>query len=288
MSIKEKYKSAQDFRMAIQDKLLEIAKESGTDIQTLYRHTASSQFLARLFKCEKVNWALKGGHALELRLQESRATKDIDLTLKDSKVFNTSVENQNKALHELLIEKSRTDLEDYFIFLVSEPVMDLIGTPYGGARFQVEAKVDGKIFSKFTLDIGIGDIWLESQDLELKSYLKNIGLNPGTVKAISIEQHVSEKIHAYTLPRYGYNSRVKDLVDLYLIFKMEKVNKELLKKSLKETFERRDTHNIPLTLEEPHEFWADKFKRMTENFKSKANIEIAFKFVNETYQTLIS
>lgn len=287
MNTKEKYKSAQDFRMAIQDKLLVKAKELDIDIQTLYRHTASSQFLARLFNGDQIDWALKGGYALELRLQESRTTKDVDLTLKDSKIFRTSIENQNKALHELLVEKSKIDLEDYFVFQVSAPIIDLVGTPCGGARFQVEAKIDGKIFSKLTLDIGIGDAWLESESLMLKNYLENAGLNPGAVKVIRLEQHTCEKIHAYSMPRDGFNSRVKDLVDLFLIFQMEKIDKDLFKKSLNETFKRRNTHTVPTLLDEPHEFWAERFERMIANFKNKTDINTAFKFVNKKYQSLI-
>ncbi|MBP9680697.1 MAG: nucleotidyl transferase AbiEii/AbiGii toxin family protein [Bacteriovorax sp.] len=42
--------------------------------------------MARLFQDKNVPWVLKGGHALELRLQESRATKDIDLSIKKENI----------------------------------------------------------------------------------------------------------------------------------------------------------------------------------------------------------
>jgi hypothetical protein len=41
-----------------------------------------ANLLRRLFLEKDVPWALKGGHALEIRLQRARGTKDIDLALK--------------------------------------------------------------------------------------------------------------------------------------------------------------------------------------------------------------
>ena len=287
MTAKDRYKSEKDFRMALQDKLLKISSDTGLNIQTLYRQTACSQFLTRLFSIgDDIDWTLKGGHALELRLQQSRATKDIDLTLKTDKIFNSKSEDQSMALRELLLEKSEIDIGDYFNFIVSEPVMDLIATPYGGARFTVEAHIDGKLFSKFTLDVGIGDIWLDSDIIELKNFMPGI-LSPGKVKVISLEQHCAEKIHAYTLPRDNFNSRVKDLVDLYLIFNLEDINIDKLKNSLEKTFSRRDTHKLPELLQNPHPLWKERFERLIENFDLETDIDSAFSLVNDFYKKVI-
>ena len=83
--INEKYKTAGHFRSAIAEKLKLISRTDGIDITRLYRQIGYTQFLSRLFQDRNVPWVLKGGHALELRLQESRATKDIDLSLKEGK-----------------------------------------------------------------------------------------------------------------------------------------------------------------------------------------------------------
>ena len=37
------------------------------------------------------------------------------------------------------------------------PIMDFEAAPYGGARFTVISEVDGRVFSRFHLDIGVGD-----------------------------------------------------------------------------------------------------------------------------------
>lgn len=132
----------------------------------------------------------------------------------------------------------------------------------------------------FDLDIGIGDVWIEPHDhLELKNHLDFAGFEVPRVEVISVEQHFAEKIHAYTLLREGQNSRVKDLVDLYLIIKNEKLNKTLLRKSIEDTFDRRATHKIPDNLESPPESWRKPF----EGFGVGISIDETFGIVKEFY-----
>jgi predicted nucleotidyltransferase component of viral defense system len=272
----EKYKTAQNFRTAIQEKFKLISRDEGIDIMRLYRQVGYTHFLARLFKDKNVPWVLKGGHALELRLEESRATKDIDLALKETNFFRGSESEKIDAIKEALIERSRIDLGDYFEFLITGPKMELDAAPYGGARFQIEALIDGKRFTIFDLDIGIGDVWIEPHDeLELKNYLDFTGFETPKIEVISIEQHFAEKIHAYTLPRQSENSRVKDLVDLYLIVKNEKLNPELLKQCLRDTFSRRDTHDFSVELKAPPLSWEKPFN----NFELGIEMDDCFKLV---------
>ncbi len=276
MKPNQKYKTPQNFRSAVQEKLKLISRNDGVDIMRLYRQVGYTHFLARLFRDKTVPWVLKGGHALELRLQESRATKDIDLALKETNFFRGSDSEKIDAIKEALIERSRIDLGDYFEFLITGPKMELDAAPYGGARFQVEALLDGKRFTIFDLDIGIGDVWIEPHDeLELKNYLDFTGFETPKIGVINIEQHFAEKIHAYTVPRQSENSRVKDLVDLYLIVKNEKLNPELLKQCLMETFSRRETHDFSTELKAPPLSWEKPFK----NFELGIEMDDCFKLV---------
>ena len=286
----DKYKSAAGFRMAAKSKLNKISQKTGQDVQRLYRQVAYAQFLARLFLDDSVSWVLKGGHALELRLKKSRATKDVDLAMKDIKwIRSKKKEDKSSALRELLLEKSQIDLGDYFEFKISQPVLSLENVPYGGTRFRVEAMVDGKTFSKFLIDIGIGDAWIEPQDtLRLSSHLEGLGLKGLTVKVILIEHHIAEKIHALTLPRDVSNSRVKDLVDLFLIFKFEKFSNKKTKDCIKETFITRDSHKIPKELSLPDESWEKPFNSMMDSIDEKVGIKEAFQFVNEYFKSHLS
>ena len=49
-------------------------------------------------------------------------------------------------------------LGDWFEYTIGPPVMDLTAAPYGGARDPVEARMDKRIFARFHLDAGIGDV----------------------------------------------------------------------------------------------------------------------------------
>ena len=285
----DKYKSAAGFRMAVKSKLNEISQKTGQDVQRLYRQVAYAQFLARLFLDDSISWVLKGGHALELRLEKSRATKDVDLAMKNINWIHSKKKESSSALRELLLEKSQIDLGDYFEFKISQPVLSLDNAPYGGSRFHVEAMIDGKTFSKFLIDISIGDAWIEPQDtLRLSSYLEELKLESFSVKAISIEHHIAEKIHALTLPRDVSNSRVKDLVDLFLIFKFEKFSNEKIKDCIKETFTKRNTHKIPTELPLPNESWEKLFKNMMDSIDEKVAIQEAFQFVNQYFKSHLS
>ena len=284
----DKYKSASGFRMAVKSKLNEISQKTGQDVQRLYRQVTYAQFLARLFSDDSVSWVLKGGHALELRLKKSRATKDVDLAMKDMKWTHAKKEEDLSSLRELLLEKSQIDLGDYFEFNISQPVLSLNNAPYGGTRFHVTAMVDGKIFSKFLIDIGIGDAWVEPQDtINFSSHLAELGLENFTVKVIPIEHHIAEKIHALTLPRDVSNSRVKDLVDLFLIFKFEKFSNKKVKDCINKTFNKRNTHKIPKQLPLPDKSWKRPFNAMMDSVDEKSTIHEAFNFVNQHFKSYL-
>jgi hypothetical protein len=80
------YKTAGAFRTALENRLQTRARDEGTDLQRLRRQVAFDRFLARMFsKGPKATypWVLKGGYAMELRVQSARTTKDLDLTLHD-------------------------------------------------------------------------------------------------------------------------------------------------------------------------------------------------------------
>ena len=77
----QKYATATAFRRALEDRLRLIAQKENLPIERLRREIAFDRFLARLFARNKAPWAIKGGYALELRMNEARATKDIDMAL---------------------------------------------------------------------------------------------------------------------------------------------------------------------------------------------------------------
>ena len=146
------YTSPGAFRQALEERLKTISRQEGTDFQRLCRQVAFDRFLARLASEPSGDWILKGGYAMELRFVTARSTRDLDFTLRAG--------NTDSALDHLQRVGAR-DIGDFFSFRVGEAMMDLDAAPYGGARYPVEARLDGRTFVKFHVDAGIGDVILE-------------------------------------------------------------------------------------------------------------------------------
>jgi hypothetical protein len=141
-------------------------------------------------------WVLKGGYLMELRLQMARSTRDVDLTLrgKASLVIENRKE-RNQAVRELLEDDASRDLDDFFVYVIGEAMMDLNVPAYGGARFPVEARIDGRRFVNFHIDIAVGDVLVEPLDrLPGRGWLDFAGIAPTLIQAISSEQQFAEKL----------------------------------------------------------------------------------------------
>ena len=278
MNAPRKYATPGALRIALEDRLKRIAKKEGTDLQRLRRQVAFDRFLARIFSSGETQWVLKGGYAMELRLREARTTKDIDLTLHDPGLF-TKDEGSNRVVVRLeLQDRAAVELGDFFVFLIGEPMMDLDGAPYGGARYPVDARLDGRTFVKFHIDVGIGDVILQPLEVvETRDWLAFAGIVPPKVPIISREQQFAEKLHAYTLPnRPAPNSRVKDLVDIALLIERGELNPERVRSAIRATFERRKTHPMPKRLEKPAKNCDKPFTALANECGLKESIGEAF------------
>lgn len=79
MTEPKSYKSATDFRVALEHRLQKHAAASGLNLQRLRRTLAFNRFLARIFEDKRSPYVLKGGYAMELRMHNARSTLDVDL-----------------------------------------------------------------------------------------------------------------------------------------------------------------------------------------------------------------
>ena len=272
-----KYLTPDALLASLSDRLQTRAKSGRLDIQRMRRQIAFDRLVVRLFSKEASPWVLKGGYALELRLNSSRATKDIDLDLKDRKLVSGSPKLRNAAILEKLREYTSIDLEDFFSFEIGESKMNIIATPYGGARFPVTAQVDDRVFAKFHLDVGVGNPIIEPLDyVKGEDWLAFAGIHTKEVTTLSLKQHFAEKIHAYTHPRDNANSRAKDLVDMLLLIRTGKMNTYKVKTAMQIVFEFRNTHPIPDKLNPPPRIWVTPFTRMAKECSLKTNLGEAF------------
>jgi hypothetical protein len=134
------YKSAGAFRTALETRLQMCGRAEAIDLQRLRRQVAFDRFLARMFsKGPKASypWLLKGGYAMELRMQAARTTKDIDLTLHDGTRLSKDPPKRREEVRGMLQEAAAARFDDFFEFLIGEARRDLEGAPEGDSRYPV-------------------------------------------------------------------------------------------------------------------------------------------------------
>lgn len=225
-----RYETIAAFESALRAKLHSIADERRT-FQDLRRQVAFGRVLARLQLAAPDAWLLKGGAALEYRIERARATLNLDI----------STELDVERMSELLAVSAAATLDDYFQITLGErehPI-DEVET----YRFNVDVQyANGRRFERLKLDIGFSDPRIGVPvEIEVPSLLDFADVPAICVKAIPAEQQLAEKVHAYTKP-YGSrrSSRVKDLVDMALLLR-EGVNVSELRRSLQIVFTTRAT-----------------------------------------------
>jgi predicted nucleotidyltransferase component of viral defense system len=85
------YPNAGAFRVALEQRLLNRSRESGTSLVRLRKAVVFDRLLARLVVAAPDRWVLKGALALDYRLGPgTRTTKDIDLGRMDDEEAATA------------------------------------------------------------------------------------------------------------------------------------------------------------------------------------------------------
>lgn len=272
----KKYGTPTAFRTALEERLKNFSRGHGTDLHKLRRQVAFDRLLCRLFKAHPGNLFLKGGYSMELRIQKARTTKDIDLVLRAKTLAKRGAQDQE--IFDLLQAAARGDLNDFFVFLVGNPTLDLEAVPYGGSRFPIEAHLDGRLFIRFPMDVVVSSMVLDPvEEIGSQDWLEFAGIETMLFPTISREQQFAEKLHAYTLPRdENENSRVKDVVDLLLLIRSGALRTDFLITAIGKIFEYRGTHALPGVLEAPPSNWDPKFNRLAKDCGIETPLGAAF------------
>src|SRR5215204_4787062 len=138
-----------------------------------------------------------------------------------------------------LQQAAEQDLGDFFMFRVGIP-KPMKGAPHGSLRFSVEARLAGRPFTSFALDVGQGDALSgEAEWKHGQADLAFAGIERPRLPVYPLANHFAEKLHAYTRPRER-RTRVKDLLDLALI--LEDLSDDLpsartMRRTIEATFE---------------------------------------------------
>ncbi len=282
------YKNAAAFRQALEARLRTIAHERGVQIQGLRLKLAIERLLARLFHSPDQPWLLKGGYSMELRFRpKARTTRDVDLSVGDAAAPGT-LKRRLAEIHEALQIAAAQPLDDFFEFAIEPARAEIQAAPGGGGVFGVIAKMDGRDFARFHLDMGFGDSLIGSvESLEGDNLLEFAGIPPARASAIPKEQQFAEKLHAYSY-RWSdrENKRSKDLVDLVVLIERGGLDIASVRHALIETFRRRQRHPLPSSLEPPPDSWRAEFPAMaTEAGASTPDIAAAFEVLLTFWQS---
>ena len=231
------------------------------DLQRRRQLLVFDRYLARIFSVFGEAAVLKGGLVLELRLENARTTKDVDLGLS----------GDSAKILPRLQEAGRLDLGDYMSFKVQSdlhhPVIQAAGLPYEGRRYRAEASFAGKIYgAPFGIDVALAESLMGNSEVVKGSpFLSFAGFAPTRFRVYPVETHVAEKLHAYTLPRQRLNSRVKDFPDLALLASVRPIEAAALRATIDRTFEKRATHHVPSVMPQPPTEWEPTYARLAES-----------------------
>jgi predicted nucleotidyltransferase component of viral defense system len=288
------YKTPVAFRQALEARLRSRAREEGLDLQWLRRQVAFERLLARIFHRPDTVWLLKGGYAMELRLQQqARTTLDIDLMIADVealRLVTTAEESEQTAdlAFDHLQELASADLSDYFQYVIAKP-KPITTAPEGGLRCSVESRIGGRRFANFHVDIGLGDLVLDEPEwVTGREHLEFAGITTARIPLLSSEQQIAEKLHTYTFPwKDRINTRVKDLVDLVLLFETQALDRNALREAIVAIFDHRNTHPVPEELPPPPEDWSDSFRALASELKLPVDtLREAFDYVEGRWDNL--
>lgn len=249
-----RYRTASAFRQALERRLLARSRTANVSLVRLRKTVVFDRLLARLSVAAPGRWVLKGAVALDFRIGErTRTTKDLDLVRHDDEEAATTD----------LVAASSVDLGDFVVFSISG--RERLPVDAGGAiSFRVRAELSGRLFEEVLVDIGFSDpLGWQPERLRGSDLLAFADIDPVEVPVLPLEQHVAEKLHAYTRSYGGQpSSRVKDLVDLVLVKQLMTVDAARLRAALLGTFDGRRQHALPAMLPRPPADWAVPYRKL--------------------------
>lgn len=256
-----RYREPYAFKQALEDRLRHRSQEVKGDVGRLRQRVIFERFLARVVAHFGDRVVVKGGIALQLRVESARTTRDLDLRMSG---------DPSRLLNDLRRAGQLALDGDFLTFTVEpdpkHPTIEGDGIAYEGQRFRVKALLAGKIYgARFGVDVGFGDMMAHPPEVLSGSDLFAFAeIPPVSVRVYAREVHIAEKLHALTLPRARENTRVKDLPDLALLGTTGPFESAALREAIRATFAQRGSHEVPSSIVAPPEGWAAPYASMVE------------------------
>jgi hypothetical protein len=230
-----------DLAASVAARLLNRAKETGDDHQTLLTSYCLERFLYRLGASDRRDrFVLKG--AMLLRLWSDRpyrATRDLDLLRRGDGEFE-AIREDLRAILATPVPPDAVNFDGEHIGVEAIRPED----EYAGTRATLHARC-GKARLTLQIDMGLGDaVWPAAQTCTYPTLLDSPAPD---VLAYPREAVVAEKLEAVVVLG-GRNSRIKDFFDLHHLASRFEFDRATVSEAVRRTFEHRRT---PIPAEDP-------------------------------------
>jgi len=226
---------------SIRQRLLNLAHEQVQDFQQVLVNYALERLLYRLAQSQhREHFVLKGALLFRLWFQlTQRPTRDADfLGFGNAEPAHCAVVFREIAA----IDRAH---EDGLVFDVTSVRAMKIRKEagYPGVRVTMHATLD-KARIPVQCDIGFGDAVTPAPSQH--SYPTLLGMSAPVLEVYPLETVVAEKLEAM-VKLAGFNSRVKDYFDLWMLMRYENIDRAVLPAAIRATFARRQTA-LPMTM----------------------------------------
>ena len=221
---------AEDLKIKVKTK----AHENNLEPQDIMQMYFFERLLYRIsISAYKYNFILKGGLLLSAIFgDDRRTTQDMDTMIKGIPLDARKIE---KVINEII----NIDCEDGISYSLKKSSEIRLNDKYGGIRINLLGYKE-HLQVPLSIDITVGDP-ITPRELEYRykcmfddSYINIMAFNMETIIAEKFETFISDNI---------MNTRTKDFYDLYILLTRyyDKIDKKVLVKAIKNTFERRKT-----------------------------------------------
>ncbi|MDD3746037.1 MAG: nucleotidyl transferase AbiEii/AbiGii toxin family protein [Anaerostipes sp.] len=260
-----------------------IAKERGLDIQDVQQRYVLEEFAEKIGASKYGNsLVLKGGFIVSTILGlDTRMTRDLDITCR-STIYN--LDEVRSILKEIIQTKTKSFFE-YKLVNIKEAQED---DKYSGFIVLLQAS-NNNTNIKLKLDISNNTlIYPEAIRTEIDSLFSNEKIR---LASYPIENIIAEKFET-TLDRGEFNTRMRDLFDVYLLMKENgcRINEEQLAQTIIEVSKDRGTLENLEEFEEMIQYLgeSDIFCKNFEKYRKDQypNQEISLSQVFEQFQLI--
>lgn len=223
--------------MSLKEIVKNIAKEKKISAQLVLQNYMMERFLERMSLSEfRDKFIVKGGLLIASIVGlDSRATMDIDATVKNYKISEDTIK-------EMIQEICNIDIDDDITFEFKSIYEIRENDDYTGYRVAIVA-IYHPMAVPLKLDITTGDKITPGEiEYKYKLLMEDRSIN---ILAYNLETILAEKLET-VISRGEQNTRPRDYYDVYILSKLRnsEINYNLLKVALKATSEKRGSFEV--------------------------------------------